>query len=349
MSLRFENIHHAYGDRIALQDISFTAEAGEILCLLGRSGCGKSTLLNLIAGLLPVQAGAIRLDGSVLASPSVNPPPEQRPVGLVFQDGALFPHLSVAQNIGFGVTDKSIRAEIVSALLDQIGLKDMADRYPHTLSGGEQQRVAVARALAPNPSVMLMDEPFASIDITIRRRLREDMRALMKARGGMTILVTHDPDEAIEIADRIAVLENGRITQIGTAKDLHDAPQSLFVGLMAENGTVLSAKVQEGYAETSFGRIALDSLQLPAAQSFESLASGGWIDILIYPESATLIAAEDGARIADIQVTGRTQIVRLEAQDGTTRLITIRPDATLSLGQRVQVKPAKAPWLAFNR
>jgi iron(III) transport system ATP-binding protein len=316
---------------------------------LGRSGCGKSTLLNLIAGLLPVQAGTIRLDGSVLASPSANPPPEQRPVGLVFQDGALFPHLNVAQNIGFGLTDKSSRGEIVSALLDQIGLKDMADRYPHTLSGGEQQRVAVARALAPNPSVMLMDEPFASIDITIRRRLREDMRALMKARGGMTILVTHDPDEAIEVADRIAVIEDGRITQIGTAKDLHDAPQSLFVGLMADNGTVFPAQIQDGYVETAFGRIALESLRLPAALRFEDLEPGGWIDVLIYSESATLIAGEHGARIVDIQVTGRTQIVRLEAQDGTTRLITIRPDATLSLGQRAQVQPAKAPWLAFER
>jgi len=188
MGLEFQDIHHRYGAVEALSGISLSVGQGDILCLLGQSGCGKSTLLNLTAGNLALQTGDIRLDGKVLASANHSPPPENRPVGLVFQEGALFPHLTVAQNIGFGVKDKHRRVGIVSELLEQIGLEGFGDRFPHTLSGGQQQRVAVARALAPQPAILLMDEPFASIDIMLRRRLREEIRQILKARHCISIL-----------------------------------------------------------------------------------------------------------------------------------------------------------------
>ena len=240
MGLEFQDIHHRYGSVDALSGISLSVEQGEILCLLGQSGCGKSTLLNLTAGNLALQRGKIRLDGEVLVSPNHNPPPEQRPVGLVFQEGALFPHLTVAQNIGFGVTDKQRRGAVVDELLEQIGLDGFGDRFPHSLSGGQQQRVAVARALAPEPAILLMDEPFASIDIMLRRRLREEIRQILKARHCISILVTHDPEEAIETADQIAVMESGVISQLGTAEDLYNEPTSLLVGLMAVSYTHLT-------------------------------------------------------------------------------------------------------------
>ena len=306
MGLHFQDIHHSYGDVAALRGITLDAREGEILCLLGRSGCGKTTLLNLAAGSLPVQSGAISLSNTLLASATVNPPPEKRSVGLVFQDGALFPHLTVAQNIGFGVKDSAMRAAIVSELLEQIGLADMGARYPHTLSGGQQQRVAVARALAPAPDVLLMDEPFASIDISLRRQLREETRRLVKARNCATILVTHDPEEALDIADRIAVMENGRITQHGTGRELHADPASLFVGLMAGSGAVLEATLNDGLARTDFGDFPVSDLLIKGPAQARNLA-----DILIRPHQATLTENPDGLNITDVRHTGRSQIVTL--------------------------------------
>ena len=178
MSLEFSHIAHAYGDTRALHDISFVASSGEITCLLGASGCGKSTLLNLAAGLLSVQSGKIAVDGAVIADATFSPPPEARPVGMVFQDGALFPHMTIAKNIAFGLS----RAEpnVIEGWLEHVGLAGLGGRYPHQLSGGQQQRAALARAMAPGPQVLLMDEPFASVDIVLRRRLRRECRMLLR-------------------------------------------------------------------------------------------------------------------------------------------------------------------------
>ncbi|WP_298916999.1 ABC transporter ATP-binding protein [uncultured Algimonas sp.] len=341
MGLRFENIHYSYGSEAALKGISLDARKGEILCLLGRSGCGKSTLLNLTAGLLTMQSGTIRLDGEVLASPSRNPPPEKRNIGLVFQDGALFPHLSVADNIGFGVSGRAARRRVTMELLHQIGLPDVGGRYPNTLSGGQQQRVAVARALAPDPAILLLDEPFASIDVVLRRQLREETRRLAKRHGATTILVTHDPEEALEVADRIAVMEEGRITQVGTARELYDDPASLFVGLLVGNGTVLPARVTDGYAETSFGCFSLSG---PTAG-----ADAGEVDLLIRPHCAVLEADPDGSRIIDIRQTGRSQIVTLQ-RGGTDRLLLeIDVEPEWAVGQTVRIQPQDGPWPLFPR
>ncbi len=217
----------------ALEDVSLTAQEGEITCLLGASGCGKSTLLGLAAGLLPVQHGSIHLGGDLLADSATNPPPEERPVGLVFQDGALFPHMTIARNVGFGLN----RSEqgTVDGWLDMVGLAGLGERYPHELSGGQQQRAALARAMAPGPKALLMDEPFASVDIVLRRRLRRDCRRLLCEQGATVVLVTHDPEEALDIADRIAVMDAGRIVQFGTPDRLRTEPDSDVVAAFFED------------------------------------------------------------------------------------------------------------------
>ncbi|MEM7729600.1 MAG: ABC transporter ATP-binding protein [Pseudomonadota bacterium] len=342
--LRFEDIHYSYGGVPALRGITLDAREGEILCLLGRSGCGKSTLLNLAAGILPLQCGAITLAGRTLATPALNPPPERRSVGLVFQDGALFLHLTVAQNIGFGLRERAVRQRTVEELLDQIGLAGMGARYPHTLSGGQQQRVAVARALAPSPDVLLMDEPYASIDISLRRKLREETRRLVKSRGCATILVTHDPEEALEIADRIAVMEQGRITQAGTGRELYADPASLFVGLMAGSGAVLKARLEGGAARTRYGRFARAQLSVRDADR-----SAERLDILIRPHAARLEADPDGLLITDIRHTGRSQIVTLSSAEADGLLLEIAPEPAWTVGQTVSIAPSGPPWPAFAR
>ena len=253
VGLKIKNLSHAYDDNAALSGVNLSVEQGEIICLLGASGCGKTTLLKLIAGLLPVQEGEIFLDGHLLADRNANPPPEKRPIGLVFQEGALFPHMSVGSNVGFGVSNRENSNIKVEDLLTHIGLDGFQDRYPHTLSGGQQQRVALARAIAPAPKMLLLDEPFAAVDIILRRELREQTRLLLKERKVTAIIVTHDPDEAMEMADRIAVIEGGRIVQFGTPQELYTNPASIEVGKLLADGQTVQASIEENKIQTSFG------------------------------------------------------------------------------------------------
>lgn len=344
MGLEFRNIRHSYGDIEALSDVSMSVSHGEILCLLGQSGCGKSTLLNLAAGILPLQEGGIYLDGEALAEPSHNPPPENRPVGLVFQDGALFPHLTVSQNIGFGVRDKRARPKIVDELLEQIGLEGFGDRFPHTLSGGQQQRVAVARALAPAPKVLLMDEPFASIDIMLRRRLREEIRQILKARNCISILVTHDPEEAIETADHIAVMEKGRISQHGTAEELYRRPNSLLVGLMAGEGAILSGRSVSGAINTGFGDFKIDRLSFQSAPNDEEE-----VDILLRPLAIALDRDTQIAEVVDVRRTGQTDIVTLRNDRGENLLLQVGAQQGGAVGDRVGLRITSKKVPAFRR
>lgn len=344
MGLEFRDIRHSYGTVEALSGVSLSVAHGEILCLLGQSGCGKSTLLNLTAGILPIQQGVVSLDGEVLASKTNCPPPEKRPVGLVFQEGALFPHLTVGQNIGFGVKDKSARPGIVAELLEQIGMPGFEDRFPHSLSGGQQQRVAVARALAPAPKVLLMDEPFASIDIMLRRRLREEIRRILKLRNCISILVTHDPEEAIETADHIAVLEAGKISQHGTAEDLYNRPNSLLVGLMAGDGAILAGQRRAENVETSFGNFALDQLSVQG-----ELNEGDHVDILLRPFSVSLQPNDKGAKIIDIRRTGRSHIVTLQNTSGENLLLQVLPQQGWSIGDHVRLSASETEIAAFKR
>jgi iron(III) transport system ATP-binding protein len=322
LSLEFRHIAHAYGQVRALEDISFTAPTGEITCLLGASGCGKSTLLGLAAGLLRVQQGAIAIDGAVLADAQSSPPPEARPVGLVFQDGALFPHMTLAANVAFGLP-RARRSE-AEGWLAQVGLVGLGARYPHELSGGQQQRAALARAMAPGPAVLLMDEPFASVDIVLRRSLRRDCRILLREAGTTVVLVTHDPAEALDIGDRIAVMERGRIVQFGTPAELHNAPASAAVGAIFSGAQVIAGARTEAGLDTPFGLWPLASL----AGARPEL---GALDLLVQADRLTLVSDMRGCRVRDVHPMGPRARVLLESADG----------ASVTVETAVSVDPAK--------
>ncbi|MEZ5915616.1 MAG: ABC transporter ATP-binding protein [Parvularculaceae bacterium] len=229
MGLVLRNIRHSFGAGLVVDGASLEAAPGEIVTLFGPSGCGKTTLLRIAAGLEKLQDGAVELDAATLASAQKHTPPEIRPIGFVFQDYVLFPHMSVAENVAFGLAGhaRAERAARVAAELGAVGISELSDRYPHQLSGGQQQRVALARAFARQPRAMLLDEPFASIDVALRRRLRAEMRRILKARSTTTVLVTHDPADAVEIGDRIAVMRAGRIVETGSPEQLYAAPKTV--------------------------------------------------------------------------------------------------------------------------
>lgn len=232
LSLQFRGLTKRYiaSGRPAVEGVDLSLSEGEILALVGESGCGKTTLLRLAAGLEAPDEGEIRLGDEVVARSGVWVPPEQRGIGLVFQDGALFPHLTVEANLTYGMCKKNaeeLRAA-TETLLGMVGLKDMKRRFPHELSGGERQRLAVARALAPQPRVVLLDEPFSNLDSALRRTLREEIRALLVELEATVILVTHSPDDALAVGDRIAVLRDGHIEQTGTPEDVYRNPRSAY-------------------------------------------------------------------------------------------------------------------------
>ncbi len=233
MMLEVERLTKRFGreEVAAVAGISFACAEGEILALVGPSGCGKTTTLRLIAGLERPDEGVIRLNGRTVAGPGVLVPPEQRQVGMVFQEHALFPHLSVAQNIAFGLTGRpagEVRAR-TAEMLALVGLEHLARRYPHALSGGERQRTALARALAPYPLVLLLDEPFSSLDADLRTEMREQVRAILKAKGVTAVFVTHDQEEALYMGDRLGVFRHGQIEQIGTPEQIFHAAATRFV------------------------------------------------------------------------------------------------------------------------
>lgn len=228
VSLR--DVHFAYGERAVLRGIDLSVHRGQVVAIMGGSGCGKTTLLRLIAGLEVPTAGRVLLDGQTVSGPDAFVPPERRRIGLVFQDYALFPHLSVLDNVRFGLPDRrgpDSRA-LAEAALARVGLARHAGSHPHMLSGGEQQRVALARALAPQPRVLLMDEPFSNLDRRLRDQVRDDTMALLRESGTTAVVVTHDPEEALRIADRIVLMHAGRVAQEGSPEVLYHQPASLF-------------------------------------------------------------------------------------------------------------------------
>jgi iron(III) transport system ATP-binding protein len=338
LSLEFRHIGHAYGAVRALEDIAFTAPAGEITCLLGASGCGKSTLLGLAAGLLRVQQGEVVLAGEVLADAHRNPPPEARPVGLVFQDGALFPHMTLRANVAFGMP----RAERARAdeWLAKVGLAGMGARYPHELSGGQQQRAALARAMAPGPQVLLMDEPFASVDIVLRRSLRRECRILLREAGTTVVLVTHDPAEALDIADRIAVMEAGRIVQFGTPPDLHESPATAAVGAIFSGAQVVPGMVAEGGLDTPFGL-------WPLASIAGDLPEAAWLDLLVQADRLIPVADLRGGRVRDVHPMGPRARVLIEGAEGAA--ITVETALPVDPAKTYSVLPDPESVRAFAR
>ena len=243
--LEVEQLCVAYGGNVVVHDVSLSLASGEIGCLLGPSGCGKTTLLRAIAGFEPLKQGNILLGGKSVSSPGFTTPPEKRQVGMVFQDFALFPHLTIADNIGFGIRHLkgSYRKQRIDELLALVDLPDFHSRYPHELSGGQQQRIALARALAPKPQLLLMDEPFSSMDVELREDLAREVRGILKSENITAILVTHDQHEAFAMADSIGVMQHGRLQQWDSGYNLYHRPTTPFVADFIGQGVLLDGEV----------------------------------------------------------------------------------------------------------
>ncbi len=256
--LELKHISHAYGSHTVVSDLSCVLDQGVIGCLLGPSGCGKTTVLRAIAGFERIHSGEILIGGSTVSSPAVQVPPERRRIGMVFQDYALFPHLSVADNIAFGLKKSAAtaRRERVDELLVTVGLSGAGSKYPHELSGGQQQRVALARALAPRPDLLLLDEPFSNLDVDLRERLSLEVRDILKRSGTTAILVTHDQHEAFAVADEIGIMHEGRIQQWDTSYNLYHRPANRFVADFIGQGVFLQGQVLNAReVEIELGRL----------------------------------------------------------------------------------------------
>jgi iron(III) transport system ATP-binding protein len=252
--LEVRQLVRSFGGRRVVDDVSLSVAAGQVTCLLGPSGCGKSTTLRMIAGVERADAGEVRLDGVIVAGPGVNMPPEVRSVGLMFQDFALFPHLTVADNVGFGLrVERMQRMRRVGELLEKVNLSGFEAKHPHQLSGGEQQRVALARALAPKPRVMLMDEPFSGLDNRLRDGIRDRTLELLKEEGTAVLLVTHEPDEAMRMADEIALMRAGRIVQKGAPYNVYNAPVDRAAAAFFSDINVIRGISKGALTETPFG------------------------------------------------------------------------------------------------
>ena len=254
----------------AVDDISFTLRSGEILALVGPSGCGKTTTLRLIAGLERPDSGSLHIKGQLVASPGHFTPPEKRGIGMVFQDHALFPHLTVSGNVKFGLKGQpaAIARETTLGMLKLVGLENFGERYPHQLSGGERQRVALARALAPRPVLVLMDEPFSSLDADLRHEVREQVRGILKAMSATAVFVTHDQEEALFMGDRLAVFQNGHLEQVGLPEEIFHDSATRFVAEFMGDSDFLPGTAQKDGIQTELGLIP-QKLNIPADTSVE--------------------------------------------------------------------------------
>lgn len=315
-ALSLRGVQHTFAANKVVKGIDLDIAPGEVVCLLGPSGCGKTTLLRIAAGLEVVQEGAVNLDGQSIARPGKrHVPPEKRNVGLAFQDSALFPHLSVLENVTFGLKHlpSAQRRARALELLAQLGMADYAETYPHMLSGGQQQRVALARALAPTPKLMLLDEPFSSLDARLRDRIRDDTLHVLKKLGSATLLVTHDPEEAMFMADRIALMRDGKIVQTGTPRELYCTPIDPFVVTFFGEVNELAGVVKGGMVQTPVG--AVDASWLPDDSD---------VQVMIRPEALRIkerdlpADAHEHSHVVMAKLLGRSSLIHLCAhgEDG---------------------------------
>jgi iron(III) transport system ATP-binding protein len=325
-----------FGDVAAVDSADLCVERGEFVALLGPSGCGKTTLLRLVAGFETPDAGEVKLGDRVVAHASTWVAPERRRVGMVFQDYALFPHLTVAENVGFGLPRKErrTRVPIVLALVDLCGL---GARYPHELSGGQQQRVALARALAPNPELVLLDEPWSNIDPHLRGSMRDELARILRGIGVTVVLVTHDREEAFSLADRIAVMRDGRVVQEGTPEDVYLAPATRWVAEFVGAGNFLPGTLADGVVATPVGAF-------PALNTCTDAA----VEVLIRPELLELEPNPAGSgEVIAREFRGHDVFYRV-LLDGV-ELVSQRPsNEVVPLGTRVTVRPHASRVTVFS-
>jgi len=310
--LKMENIHHRFEGPEVVCGVDIDLAAGEFLCLLGPSGCGKTTLLRLAAGLEQVQRGRVTIADRIAGDAGgIHLPPEARQVGLMFQDYALFPHLTVRENIRFGVRENSAeRRAWINSTVERMGIGALLDAYPHTLSGGQQQRAALVRALAPSPRVLLLDEPFSGLDAARRIEVREQTQELLQDTGIAAVMVTHDPEEAMFMADRILVMNEGRIVQAGTPSETYYHPGSAYVAALFGPVNRLQGRVAQGRLETALGTFPADALD-----------EGASAQIMIRPEGIRVQAAEEhgavGAKVVNARLLGSASHLHLVVENSS--------------------------------
>ena len=325
--LSLDRISKRYGAVTALDDVSLAVRQGELLAVVGPSGCGKSTLLRVIAGLTPLDGGAVTIADRVVAAPGCWVPPEQRHVGVVFQDHALFPHLTVADNVAFGLARHSAREARTAEVLELVGLRALASRYPHELSGGEQQRVALARALAPRPAVVLFDEPFSSLDRHLRVKVREETAQLLRAAGATGIFVTHDQEEALAVGDRVAVLRAGRIEQLAEPEAVFHRPATRFVATFIGEADLVAGERHGEVAWTTLGGV-------PVGGD----GGDGPVDVMIRPHEVRVVADPSGSGVvARREFRGATITHLVVLDDGTAVRAEVPHTAAVAEGARVRV------------
>ena len=322
--VRLSGVSRSYGPVRAVKDLGLAVTRGEILALLGPSGCGKTTTLRLIAGFEPPDSGTVEVGGRTVAGPGTNVPPEKRRVGMVFQDYALFPHLSVEQNVSYGLPNgKKGRVEEVLTLTH---LEGLGDRMPHELSGGQQQRVALARALAPEPAVVLLDEPFSNLDASLRIRVRSEMREILRDAGATAVFVTHDQEEALSLADEVAVMMRGTLVQTGPPEKLYHRPATREVAGFVGDANFLPGTVEDGHVRCELGTIPI-------------LGDGeGEVEVMLRPEALVLRGLPNGqATVENREFYGHDQLLKLRLDSGRLLRARLVGGPGFGTGERVAV------------
>jgi iron(III) transport system ATP-binding protein len=341
-TLGFNAVQVKLGGRVVLDDFNLTLRPGEIVCLLGESGSGKSTALRVAAGIQPIHSGTVHINGEIVSSPDRTVPPDRRGIGLMFQDFALFPHLTVLQNVLFGVKKLGRSAALAQAqtALRRVGLADRADDYPHMLSGGQQQRLALARSVAPRPSVLLLDEPFSSLDARLRETVREETLAVLRETHVTSLIVTHDPEEAMVLGDRVALLRHGRIAQIGTAAEIYRQPIDLNAARFFSPLSEIASVVRSGVAATPLGDVTAQHLPDGTRVTIAIRPAGGAVINQHSPGTpGRVIGKRDtiGIDICEVKVAG------LDTPVGIRQAA----DASISVGQDVFVTLNQEHVLVF--
>jgi iron(III) transport system ATP-binding protein len=348
--LEVVKISQSYSKKIVVSNLSLELNQGVIGCLLGPSGCGKTTVLRCIAGFEPVVAGEILLNGVKVSSSGFTLRPEQRHIGMVFQDYALFPHLTVISNIIFGLhhMSRTERSRRVTEMLETVGLRDVANNYPHELSGGQQQRVALARALAPRPDLLLLDEPFSNLDVNLRERLSLEVRDILKSQGTTAILVTHDQNEAFAIADEIGVMQYGEIMQWDTAYNLYHRPASRFVANFVGQGVFLSGKVLDSHhVEIELGVLEVDISHQYTSDKVSG--KGDSVDVLVRPDD--IVHDNESSLKAQVlhkAFRGAEILYTLRLPGGSTALSLVPSHHNHAIGENIGIKLEADHVVAFS-
>jgi iron(III) transport system ATP-binding protein len=335
--LKLERLTREYGIETAVDELSLSVKQGELLTLLGPSGCGKTTTLRMIAGLEEPTHGKITIAGEKVADGEVFTPPDERDVGLVFQEFALFPHLTVGENITFGIDgwETERQQQRLEELLALVDLEEHRDKYPEALSGGQQQRVALARSLAPEPDILLLDEPFSNLDVRLRIEMRQEVRRILKAAGVTAISVTHDQEEALSISDRVAILNDGQIEQIGKPEIVFESPESRFVASFLGRASFLTGRVRGDTVETELEQLKTDQLNGPI-----DAYDGAQIDVLVRPDDLEAVPATEAAADGTIvhrQYNGPNFVYTVELESGTRLRCLHNHVETFEHGQAVSV------------